>query len=54
MYEKNAYKCMTKTGIQMYEKDILIYWSSGQPITTPKEHGGYSAFIKGTSAVTRR
>ena len=43
MYEKNAYKhaykCMTKTRIKMYEKDILIYWSGGQPITAPRENG---------------
>ena len=38
---KHAYKCMTKTRIQtrtqMYEKNILKYWSSGQPITASRE-----------------
>ena len=37
---KQAYQCMKKTGIQMYEKNILMYWSGGQPITAPRENGG--------------
>ena len=36
---KQAYKYMTKTRIKTYEKNILIYWSGGQPITAPKEYG---------------
>ena len=28
----------------MYEKNILIYWSDGQPITAPREHGGTMPF----------
>ena len=28
----------------MYEKKILIYWSDGQPITAPREHGGTVPF----------
>ena len=44
MYEQNTYKCMKKTGIQMYEKNSLIYWSGGQPISVPREHGGTVRF----------
>ena len=45
MYEKKpTYKCMTKTGIQMYVKNSLIYWSGGQSITAPREHGGTVPF----------
>ena len=35
-----TYKSLKKTSIQIYEKNILIYWSGGQPITAPREHGG--------------
>ena len=49
-HKKHAYKCMTKTGIQtrikMYDKNILIYWSCGQPITAPREHGGTALFSR--------
>ena len=47
---KIAYKCMTKTRIQMYEKNILIYWRTANYST----QGGWGALLKGTSAVTRR
>ena len=28
-----------------------IHWSGGQQIAAPGEHGGYGAFLKGTSTV---
>ena len=37
---KHAYKCMKKTVIQMYEKNILIYWRDGQPRAPQPWQGG--------------
>ena len=33
-----------QTRIPMYEKNSLIYWSGGKPITVPREHGGTVPF----------
>ena len=60
MYEKNtetnvwekhkhAYKCMTKTRTQMYDKNILIYWTANS-----STQGAWGALLKCTSAVARR
>ena len=47
-----TYTSMRKTRIQMYDENThtnvwkknLIYWSGGQPITAPREHGGTVPF----------
>ena len=66
MYDKNAYKiaykCMKKnrhtnvwkkTVIQMYEKNILIYWSGGQPITAPREYGVFVCMFSSYICITK-
>ena len=45
MYEKQqAYQCMKKNTHTNVWKTNLIYWSGGQPITAPREHGGTVPF----------
>ena len=50
MYEKkheykHVYKCIKKTKVgKNRHTNILIYWSDGQSITAPREHGGTVPF----------